>query len=117
MDIGKLDRRIRIEQRSTSVDPNYGTPVDTWTTFATLWANVQEVLPSRSERLADGINIAERPARVRTRYVSGITSAMRVVYLDRSSRVMKIIAQPVELGRKDGLEFMVADFTSSGNAE
>jgi len=29
---------------------------------------------------------------------------------------MKIIAQPVELGRKYGLEFMAADFTTTGEA-
>ena len=50
------------------------------------------------------------------RYVPGINSAMRVIYLDRSDRVMKIIAQPVELGRKFGLEFMAADFTTTGEA-
>ncbi|HEY0823060.1 MAG TPA: head-tail adaptor protein, partial [Ramlibacter sp.] len=76
----------------------------------------QEVLPSRGESTAGGINIAERPARVRTRYVEGITPAMRVVYLDRDERVMKILTQPVEIGRRQGLEFMVADFTTSGDA-
>lgn len=114
MDFGPFDRRIRIEQQGTTTDAVYGPQPGSWTTFATLWANVQEMLPSRGERVAEGIRIAERPARVRTRYVEGITSAMRVVYLDRSNRVMKILTPPVELGRKDGLEFMVADFSSSG---
>ena len=67
-------------------------------------------------RVPPPAQFAERPARVRMRYVPGITSAMRVIYLDRSDRVMKIIAQPVELGRKFGLEFMAADFTTTGNA-
>jgi len=114
-DLGPLDRRIRIEQRGT-VDGDLGPQPGAWTTFGTFWASVQEVLPSRGESQADGIRIAERPARVRMRYVTGITSAMRVVYLDRSDRVMKIIAQPVELGRKHGIEFMAADFTTTGEA-
>lgn len=117
MNIGPLDRRIRIERQDTITDATYGPQPANWTTFATLWANVQEVLPSRGEGVPDGIRIAQRPARVRTRYVEGITSAMRVVYLDRSDRVMKIISQPVEIGgRKGGLEFMVAEYTTSGDA-
>jgi head-tail adaptor len=113
-DLGPMDRRIRIEQRSTSQDSDYGTQVDTWTTFGTFWATVQEVLPSKGETQTDGARIAERPARVRMRYVSGITSDMRAVFLDRSSRIMKIMAQPVEIGRKVGIEFMAADYTTSG---
>ena len=116
MRIGKLDRRVRIEQRSTTQDTAYGSPVASWSEVATVWASVEELLPSRGESQADGIRIAERPARVRMRYVPGITSAMRVIYLDRSDRVLKIIAQPVELGRKFGLEFMAADFTTTGEA-
>ena len=114
-DLGPLDRRIRIEQQGT-VDGDYGPQPGAWATLGTFWATVQEVLPSRGESQADGIRIAERPARVRMRFVPGITSAMRVIYLDRSNRAMKIIAQPVELGRKFGLEFMAADFTTSGDA-
>jgi head-tail adaptor len=114
--IGKLDRQLRIEQRATTQDSDYGTRVDTWTEYVTLWAQVQEVLPSKGESQADGIRIAERPARVRCRYVPGITSDMRAVDLTRSSRVMKIVSPPVELGNQDGLEFMVADYSTSGAA-
>lgn len=117
MKIGNLNRRVRIESRSTTQNSVDGSPVATWSTVNTLWAEVQEVLPSKGESQAQGINIATRPARVRTRYVTGITSDMRMVYLDRSNRVMKILSQPVEIGHKEGLEFFVADFTTSGNAE
>lgn len=112
-DLGPLDRRIRIEQQATT-DGDYGPQPGAWTTYGTFWATVQEVLPSKGESQANDIKIAERPARVRMRYVTGITSAMRVIYLDRSNRVMKIMAQPVELGRKYGIEFMAADFTTAG---
>lgn len=117
MDIGTLDRRIRIEQPTVTKDATYGSATETWSTFATLWAQVQDVLPSKAESQGFGIRIAERPARIRTRYVSGITSDMRVVLLDRDNRIMKIITQPAEIGgRRDGLEFLVVDFTSSGDA-
>lgn len=116
MEIGRLDQRIRIEQRSTTQESTYGTLADTWTTFSTVWANVQEVLPSKGESQADGVRIAERPARVRIRYLDGLSSDMRIVLLDRGNRVMKIATPPVELGRKNGMEFMAADFSTSGAA-
>lgn len=116
MKIGKLDRQLRIEQRSATQDNDYGTRVDTWAEYVTLWAQVQEVLPSKGETQAMEIRIAERPARVRCRYVPGITADMRCVDLTRSSRVMKIISAPVELGNQDGLEFMVADYSTAGSA-
>jgi head-tail adaptor len=117
VNIGRLNRRIRIEQRSTTQDSTYGTLAATWTTVGTFNANVEEVLPSKGESLSQGFNIAERPARVRMRYVDGITAAMRVIYIDRGNRVLKILTPPVELGRRAGMEFMVADFSTSGNAE
>lgn len=113
--LGPLDRRIRIEQPTVTRDADYGSPTATWTTYGTFWASVQEVLPSRGESNAQDISIAERPARVRMRYVSGITAKMRCVYLDRSDRVMRILAVPVEIGRREGLEFMVADFSTAGS--
>ena len=116
MDIGSLDRRIRIERKVSTQDADYGTEVITWTTFATVWANVQEVLPSRAETQAQGIRIENNPARVRTRWMTGITSDMRVIYLDRGDRQMRIVAGPVEMGRKEGIEMMVENFTTSGDA-
>lgn len=117
MKIGKLNQRIRVEQRSSSQNAEDGSPVATWSTVTTLWAEVQEVLPSKGEGQAQGFKIATRPARVRTRYVSGITAAMRIVLLSRGDRVMQILSPPVELGNQNGLEFMVADFSTSGNAQ
>lgn len=117
MEPGKNRHRLRIEQRSTTRDSDYGTPVATWTTFATVWAEVQDVMPSRGESQPQELRLAERPARVRMRYLSGVTSAMRIVNLSRGNRVMKILTQPAELGVKQGLEFMAADYTTEGNAE
>lgn len=113
MDSRKYDRFIRIEAPSL-VDTDYGPQPGPWTPFKTMRAEVQEVLPSKGESATEGIRIAERPARVRTRYVEGVTGAMRVVYLDRGDRLMKITSPPVEIGRREALEFMVADFSTSG---
>lgn len=111
LDPGTLDRRIRIERPIT--DESFdGAGSGTWEHVITVWANVQDALPSRAERLGEGINIASRPARVRMRFREGITPAMRFVMGDR---IMQIVSGPAELGRRDGLEFMVEDYSSAGN--
>jgi len=109
---GSLDRRIRIERpvADTALD---GAGSGEWALVAEVWASVQDALPSRGERLAEGINVASRPARVRMRFRTDVTAAMRFVM---GGRVMVIIAGPAEIGWKDGLEFMVEDYSSAGNA-
>lgn len=116
MDAGKLDHRLRIERPSTSQESAYGTRTVAWTTVATVRANVQESLPSQAETQAQGIRIANRPARVRIRYRPDLDSSMRVVDITRSDRVMKILTPPVEVGRRHWLEFMVSDFSTAGDA-
>jgi head-tail adaptor len=74
-------------------------------------AEVEDMLPSRGERLATGINVTTRPARVRLRFRDDITSSMRFVVGDR---IMQITAGPAKLGR-DAIEFMVEDYSAAGN--
>jgi head-tail adaptor len=109
---GTLDRFIRIE-RPVADSTLDGAGSGTWDLVAEVWANVQDMLPSRGERLADGINVAARPARVRMYWRDDVTADMRFV-LD--SRVMQIVSGPAELGRREGLEFMVEDYSPAGNA-
>ncbi|MDB5681467.1 MAG: hypothetical protein JWO16_1272, partial [Sphingomonas bacterium] len=96
-----LDRRVRVERPVPDTELD-GAGSGTWVLVTELWANVQDALPSRGERLADGISVASRPARVRMRFRSDITSDMRFVM---GGRIMQIISGPAELGRRDGLEF------------
>jgi len=115
MEIGRLDRRVRFERRASGQDPDYGTPVDTWEEVATVMANFQEQLPSRGERVAEGLRIAERPTRVRCRYRADVDASMRVVDLSRGGRVLKIATPPIEIGgRRRFLEFMATEFSTSG---
>jgi head-tail adaptor len=109
--IGQLDRRIRIERPIADASFD-GAGSGAWALVAEVWAQVQDALPSRAERLADGINVAARPARVRMHYRADVTPSMRFVMGDR---VMQIVSGPAELGRRDGLEFMVEDYSSAGN--
>jgi SPP1 family predicted phage head-tail adaptor len=115
MEIGRLNERVRIERKSVSQDASYGTEVVTWTTLATVWANVEDVLPSRAENTR-GIRIENRPARVRMRYRTDVTSDMRLVMMDRASLVMQIVSGPAQIGRRHGLELMAESYTTAGVA-
>lgn len=113
LDARTLDRQLRIERPVADKLPD-GAGSGTWEMVDDgVWAQVQDALPSRAEQMADGINVASRPARVRMRYRDDVTAAMRFVMDDR---VMQIVAGPAEIGRRDGLEFMVMDYGSAGNA-
>ena len=109
----KLDTRIRIERKVVTYDPHYGTEQVNWTEFACVWAEVKDILPSKAERLADSIQIGRRPARIRIRYLAGITPDMRVII---DTRVHQIISGPATLGRREAMEFMVEEHSSEGAA-
>jgi SPP1 family predicted phage head-tail adaptor len=109
----KLSVRIRIEHKSVTHDPQYGTEAVTWTPFACVRAEVKDILPSRAERMAEQIQIARRPARIRIRYLAGITPDMRVII---AGRVHHIIAGPSMLGRREAIELMVEEHSSEGAA-
>jgi SPP1 family predicted phage head-tail adaptor len=109
----RLDTRIRIERKSITSDPLYGTETVAWVEFATVWAEVQDVLPSRTERLADSIVIANRPARIRMRHFAGITPDMRVII---GNRTLQIVSGPAELGRREGIELIVEQHSTEGVA-
>lgn len=110
---GKLDRRIRIERPIADTSPD-GAGSGTWALVAKVWAEVQDLLPSRApdEQISGGFSTATQRTRVRIRYRAGITPDMRIV---TGGRIMQIVSGPAEIGRRDGLEFMVADYTPAGN--
>lgn len=109
----RMDRLVRLE-RPVSDDSLDGAGSGGWALVDEIWAEIVDMLPSKSdgERIANGIDFAERPARVRVRFRTDITNAMRLV-LD--GRIMQIVSMPAELGRREGLELMVKDFSTAGN--
>ncbi len=113
IDAGTLDRRIAIQHRVKTSHPDYGTPIVQWETFLEAWAEVQDILPSRAEQVADGISIARRPCRIRMHYRPGITSDMRVKY---GSRTLQIVAGPAEIGRREGIELVAEELSTEGTA-
>ncbi len=107
----RADKRIMI-QAPIADNSLTGAGDGSWEEIDSVWAEVKDILPSRGEQLANGISLATRPARVCIRWREGVTPAMRFVL---GSRIMQITAGPVEIGRRDELEFMVEDYSSAGN--
>lgn len=110
---GRRNRLITFEARTGTQDATYGTRSYGWADHAQEWAEVQDILPSRGENFADGLEIQRRPTRIRTLYRDDITSDMRVKVGDRT---LEIIAGPVELGNREGLEMVCEDYSSEGDA-
>jgi SPP1 family predicted phage head-tail adaptor len=96
---GRLDRRIRIEQRTVTRGAD-GSETVAWALVAEVWAQVQ---PLRGqERYGAGAEQAERDARIRIRWLSGVSAGMRVVYEARAWDVQAIL----EVGRRHGLDLL-----------
>jgi len=108
-----LDTRIRIERKLVARDQQYGTEQVTWGQFACVWAEVRDILPSKAERLADSVQIARRPARIRIRYLAGLVADMRVIF---DNRIHQIVSGPATLGRREAMEIMVEEHSSQGIA-
>lgn len=113
MDAGLLDRRITFEARQEAQSGPYNRVSVTWVPQVTVWAQVQDMLPSKAESVDNGLSMQNRPCRIRLRYRDDLTSAMRIDY---GGRKLRIVAGPVELGRRDGLEIMAEEYSTEGVA-
>lgn len=92
-----MDRRITIERESETVKPSGGV-VKSWTSVATVWA---EVLQQSASEFFTGYGEAETGTVIfRVRYRPGITTADRVNCNGTSYGLTEI----KELGRRDALE-------------
>jgi len=116
--IGNLDRLVRIE-RPVADEQFDGAGSGSWQTVAErVWCSIHDMLPSRGEKIANGVDISTRPARVRMYFRTDVSSDMRFVETTDGvdGREMQIVSGPAEIGRRDGLEFMVENYTPAGNA-
>jgi len=96
---GTLNRRITIQQATTSAD-GYGEPIASWSSLAEVWA---EVLPlTVNERFqAQQIN-PEATVKMRLRHRDDVTIHMRVLY----EGVYYDIQGVTEIGFHEGLELL-----------
>jgi SPP1 family predicted phage head-tail adaptor len=113
MNIGKHDKRVRIEYPVAAQNAEFGTPVITWTLLVVVWAEVQDVMPSRSEAVKQGLVTARNQTRVRYRYREDVTSDMRMTVKGPPDRVMQIIAGPAAIGKRRERSEVVCESVSS----
>jgi head-tail adaptor len=112
MKTADLDRRIIILGRAVTKAPVYGTDVVTWAPVGVDMAQVQDILPSRADRVSEDITLSRRPARVRLRWRDDVTQANR---LEIDGRQMRIVSGPAELGRQEGIELLVEELSTEGH--
>lgn len=117
---GRRNRRVRIERpvADTSLD---GAGSGTWELVKEVWAEVQDALPSRDERVTQGFTTAARRARVRILHRTDVDGSMRFVLLRKTGaavlvdRTLQIIAGPAfKIDTRED-EFMVEDYSPAGN--
>jgi head-tail adaptor len=76
---GVLDVKFTIQRKTLARDPTTGAQTWTWTDFAIRWGKVEESAFDRGLEQADGpAYVYARPSRITVRWVSGLTSAMRL---------------------------------------
>lgn len=110
---GTFDRRITIQQPVPVDDPVYGPQEGGWADFAVrIPAQVLQTLPSQSESVQNGLKMADRPARVRIRYMRGLTSSMRVIVHNETDEIYEISGGPAEIGRREGIEMTIKEYSS-----
>jgi len=102
MRAGALDCRIDIQHRTLSAQNSTGEKVETFATYATVWAEKLDV--RGREFFAAGGTQAELATRFRIRYRSDVLQTDRVVSDGRSYDISYI----GRIGRKHGLEIFAA---------
>lgn len=86
----QLDRQVTFQTKTVTTSAKFNAPkAGGWADCAAdVFANVQDVLPTKTEQLDQTINLTMRPARIRIRYRDDITSAMRVIYRGRTLEIV-----------------------------
>jgi SPP1 family predicted phage head-tail adaptor len=97
MRAGKLDRRIRIESKSATLD-SYGQEVISWVLVDEVWA---EIDPKRGNEIMASMQTTPEATKIfRIRYLSTVNENCRIVYRSEAYDI-KYIA---EIGRQEGME-------------
>ena len=111
---GDLDRSITLEQRVVARDAATGAEQVSWSTAATVWAQVIESATASASAAgvgkgdAEAMATAARPSRVRLRWRAGVERNTMRVNLG-AGRLLRIIGV-AELGRRVGLELACAEW-------
>ena len=101
MRAGNLDRVIDIQQLTLASPDLYGAVVPTWTTLATMRAQLLQ--HATDDREAERGHTADVVRRFRTRWLDNVTLESRVAYDGQQYQITQI----KELGRRRGLDLTV----------
>lgn len=84
MRAGRLRFKVKIE-KTTQTFGSPGVTTDVWSTFATVWADIQ---PATGKEFFSSAELqSEVTHQIRIRQLDGVTTKMRIVY---NSRIFKI---------------------------
>ena len=109
----QLDDRVTIERPTQVSTPGYGMQPGPWAVVAArIPAQVMDDMPSKSESVQNGLELAKQPARLRIRYMRGLSSDMRVTLHGETDQVFQIVGGPAELGRRRWIEMTLEAYTS-----
>lgn len=128
---GRFDREATIERLAVSGDPEYVAPDETYGTTVAAWVPLdgyqtgsprigvrcrgqrQDMLPSRSETVQQGLPLARNQVRWRMRWRDDIDSSMRITIHGDSDVIYQIVAGPAEFGgRKEQIELVLERYSS-----
>lgn len=110
MRIGQLDRYVRIEKKSVTKDSDFGSEVITWVTHKEVWAQITDITSRMQESTVHDLRLLKRPCKVIMRYDDTITADMRLVLIDRDNRILQIVTNPAEIGRREAIEFTAEEY-------
>jgi SPP1 family predicted phage head-tail adaptor len=96
---GKLDRRIELQSATITNDPDNNEEIQTWATYATVWAWMQ--FHKSDEGEAASREYAEMGLYFTIRWRSDVSAEHRVVYEGEN---YEIIGRPREIGRRQWLK-------------
>lgn len=99
MKFGRMNRKIII-QVPTETQDAIGANVQSWATFATLWAEVKE--SNGFEWFKGNREVATQQVKFICWYISGITTKMRISYNNKYYDIALI----KEIGLREGLEII-----------
>ena len=85
---GKLRDRVTVQQ-ATETRNSLGEVVQSWSTYATVWASVEGI--SSREALQQGQVQTDVSHRVQIRYLDGLKQTMRLSWRDRVLEIVSLL--------------------------
>ena len=89
MNPGLMDELVTVQQFTTTTDSNTGEKLQSWSTYSTPWARIQES-ESGSESVDSDRREAKQTVAFSMRYDSGITTKMRILWESKYYNIINI---------------------------